>query len=223
MGLLRRALGEAGRRLHERGLVRDPAHVVELHRDEVTVLIGSGQGPSPTALATRAARRARDAGLEPPPTLGPPEPEPPLELLPAPLRLMVAAVGAVLSQLGMTDRERPDPLRGTGVGTAAYRGRARRASNAEEALDAMEPGDVLVVPFTTPSYNTVLGLAGAVVTSEGGPLCHAAVLARELGIPAVIGAPGALVDIPDGAEVEVDPLSGRVTVLRGAEPSPAAR
>ena len=49
---------------------------------------------------------------------------------------------------------------------------------------------MLVVPFTTPSYNTVLGLAGAVVTSEGGPLCHAAVLARELGIPAVIGAPG---------------------------------
>jgi pyruvate,water dikinase len=80
-----------------------------------------------------------------------------------------------------------------------------------------------VVPFTTPSYNTVLGLAGAVVTSEGGPLCHAAVLARELGIPAVIGAPGALVDIPDGADVEVDPLSGKVTVLRGAEPSPATR
>lgn len=223
MGLLRLALVEAGRRLHDRGLVADPAHVVELQPDEVAVLVGSGSGPSPEVLAARAARRARDAGLEPPPTLGPPEPEPPLELLPPPLQLMVGAVQAVLAQLGMTARERPDPLRGAGVGTTAYRGRARRATSAEEALDAMEPGDVLVVPFTTPSYNTVLGLAGAVVTSEGGPLCHAAVLARELGIPAVIGAPGALVDIPDGAEVEVDPRQGRVTVLHGAGPLAATR
>jgi pyruvate,water dikinase len=148
--------------------------------------------------------------------LGPPEAEPPLEVLPAPLRLMVGAVGAVLAQLGMTEHERPEPLRGAGIGSAAYRGRARRATSAEEALDALEAGDVLVVPFTTPSYNTVLSLAGAVVTSEGGPLCHAAVLARELGIPGVIGAPGALTEIPDGAEVEVDPVAGLVTVLRAA-------
>jgi rifampicin phosphotransferase len=77
----------------------------------------------------------------------------------------------------------------------------------------LEPGDVLIVPFTTPSYNTVLSLAGAVVTTEGGPLCHAAVLARELGIPAVVGATGALRDIPDGALVEVDPVSGMVSVV----------
>ena len=77
----------------------------------------------------------------------------------------------------------------------------------------MEPGDVLVARFTTPAYNTVLTLAGAIVTTDGGALCHAAVMARELGIPAVIGAAGALDHIVDGAEVEVDPVAGRVRVL----------
>jgi phosphotransferase system enzyme I (PtsI) len=58
----------------------------------------------------------------------------------------------------------------------------------------------------------VLSIAGAVVTTEGGPLSHAAVLARELGIPAVVGAAGAL-DLVDGATVEVDPRVGSVRVV----------
>ena len=74
-------------------------------------------------------------------------------------------------------------------------------------------GEVLVVACTTPAYNLVLSFAGAVVTSAGGPMSHAAVIARELGIPAVIGARSALSDIPNGALVEVDPVAGVVRVL----------
>ena len=99
------------------------------------------------------------------------------------------------------------------MGTVSYRGRARLAATPEDALNALEPGDVLVVRATSPAYNLVLSLAGAVVTSDGGPLSHAAVLARELGIPAIVGAPAALDEIPDGAQIEVDPVAGRVTVL----------
>jgi len=77
-------------------------------------------------------------------------------------------------------------------------------------------GDVLVVPCTTPAYNAVLTLAAAVVTADGGPLSHAAVLARELGISAVVGARGALTEIPDGALVDVDPVVGEVRIV--AEP-----
>ena len=58
----------------------------------------------------------------------------------------------------------------------------------------------------------MLALAGAVVTANGGPLSHAAVLSRELGIPAVVGASGAL-SIPDGATVEVDPVAGAVRIV----------
>ena len=105
------------------------------------------------------------------------------------------------------------PLCGTGIGREAYRGRARVAVRPEDALALMEPGDVLVATFTTPAYNTVLTVAGAVVVEEGGALCHAAVMARELDIPAVVGAAGAMSRIPDGALVEVDPVAGVVRVL----------
>jgi pyruvate,water dikinase len=56
-------------------------------------------------------------------------------------------------------------------------------------------------------------MAGAIVTQEGGLQCHAAVIARELGLPAVDGAADAMRLIPDGATVEVDPTSGSVRVL----------
>ena len=104
-------------------------------------------------------------------------------------------------------------LKGHGIGTSAYRGRARVALNPEQAIDAMDPGDVLVVRFTTPAYNTVLALAGGLVTADGALLSHAAVMARELGIPAVVGAAGALQHIADGDEIEVDPVAGVVRVV----------
>ena len=69
------------------------------------------------------------------------------------------------------------------------------------------------MPFTTPAYNAVLSMAGGLVTEEGGALSHAAVLARELELPAVIGVRGALDLIANGDEVEVDPVAGTVRVL----------
>ena len=59
----------------------------------------------------------------------------------------------------------------------------------------------------------VLTLAGGLVTEEGGPMCHAAVLSRELNLPAVIGVTGALETIKDGAIVEVDPENNSVRIL----------
>jgi pyruvate,water dikinase len=71
-----------------------------------------------------------------------------------------------------------------------------------------------VTPFTAPTYNAVLAMAGGLVTEEGGLLCHAAVIARELGLPAVIGAQDAMSAIPDGATIEVDPLAGEVRLVK---------
>jgi pyruvate,water dikinase len=220
VGILRYALLELGRRLAGRGRVHDAVHVLELGRDEV-VAVGRG-ATSPTAeeLAARAAERARQARLDPPLRLGPVEATPPLTILPPLQREMIEIVQTVMVHLGMAGDERAaqpgDSLAGSGVGTESYEGTARVADTPEDALAAMEPGDVLVVRFTTPAFNTVLTLAGAVVTAEGALLSHAAVMARELGIPAVIGASGALTDIPDGSRVEVDPVAGRVRVLSGA-------
>ena len=87
------------------------------------------------------------------------------------------------------------------------------ATDADDAFDRLAPGDVLVVSMTTTAYNVVLAVCGALVVEEAGPLSHAGVMARELGLPAVLGASGAVTAIPDGALVEVDPARGSVRVL----------
>jgi pyruvate,water dikinase len=205
---------EIGRRLAARGRITDATHAFELSHDEVAPLLAADTGPSADELAARAKHRAELSELDPPPTLGPPEPPPPLDALPAALARMLDVVKTVTDQLARIDA--PDGLSGTGVGREPYVGRVLRAANPEEAIARIEPGDVLVVPFTTPAYNGVLPLAGAIVTVHGGPLCHAAVLARELGIPAVVGAADAFTRLPDGATVEVDPAAGTVRVVETA-------
>jgi pyruvate,water dikinase len=212
-GLLRRALLEVGGRLVARGRADHPELALDLTPDEAPRAL-QATTPDGTELARRAAERAARAQLTPPDVLGPEEPEPPLDVLPASLAQMVAMVQVALTQMGMVGAREIDPLRGAGVGATSYEGRVRIASSPEEAIDRMEPGDVLVVRATSPAFNAVLAIAGAVITAEGGPLSHAAVLARELGIPAIVGAPGAL-DLTDGATVVVDPQLGSVRVLTG--------
>ncbi len=213
VGLLRQALLEVGRRLTARGLADRAEHAIELAHDEVVPLLLDGRGPTRSDLATRIAARLSDSRRSPPPVLGPIEPVPPADLLPGPLAEFARTVQTAMVELGMlaSDVIR-DPLSGTGVGTTAYRGRARRSESPEQAIEEMDYGDVLIVRATSPAFNVVLSIAGAVVTADGGPLSHAAVLARELGIAAVVGARGAL-DIPDGAMVEVDPVAGVVRIL----------
>ena len=212
LGLTRLTMLEIGRRLVERGIAHQAVHALELALDEVEPAL-RGAGPSADVLAARLNWRTTVDVEDAPPRLGTPEPAPPVEVLPKAMARVVGFIQRVLSEAGMDGAVRSKGLDGVGVGTASYRGRARLASSPEEALMQMEPGDVLVVPCTTPAFNMVLSLAGAVVTAEGGALSHAAVLARELGIPAVVGASRALSDIPDGAMVEVDPVAGSVKVL----------
>jgi phosphohistidine swiveling domain-containing protein len=207
VGLLRRALLEAGAR---RGLGE---HALELTPAEARGLF-TGPGPSPDELRSRADARRAGAALSPPPTLGDPETPPPLTSLPAPLATTVAMVQFALKYIGMSGSIEGDPLSGTGVGTVSYTGRAVVADSADDAMERLAPGDVLVVRATSPAFNLVLSIAGAVVTVDGGAMSHAAVLARELGIPAVIGASGAL-SIADGSMVDVDPVLGVVRSVGG--------
>ncbi len=98
---------------------------------------------------------------------------------------------------------------GRAVGTKIARGRARIVRSPRE-LAAFRPGEVLVADTTTPDWEPVMKTAAAIVTNRGGRTCHAAIVARELGIPAVVGAEGATETIPDGAEVTVSCAEGDV-------------
>ena len=208
-GLARRAVLEAGARLVARGRLHAPEHAFELQPAELLASL-DGASPDATAVAERAARRHANLTLDPPATLGPEEPLPALGPAPAPLRRAAAAI-LITNTLLDTDLK-AEPLTGTGIGDRIVHGRARVAADPGEALAVLEPGDVLVVPFTTPAYNAVLPIVSGLVVEEGGALSHAALVARELDIPAVIGVPGATRLIRDGAEVEVDPERGRVSI-----------
>ncbi|HEX5615495.1 MAG TPA: PEP-utilizing enzyme [Acidimicrobiia bacterium] len=212
-GLLRRALLEAGRRLVARGALERAEHVVELAADELGPLLLDGTGPDAAAVAARAAWRDRVEAARAPDTLGDPEQPPPLDVFPAPLARATAALLAVLEAEGLSATPSGDGISGTGIGTTTYRGVARVATSADDALDRLEPGDVLVAPFTGPAYNSILPMLGALVVDAGGTMCHAAIVAREFALPAVVGATGATTHIPDGALVEVDPVAGRVAVV----------
>ncbi len=216
LGLLRLALLEVGRRMVAAGCAADPADALELHPHEISLATVTGGGPVADELAGRRAHRQQLARLDAPLSLGEPEPAPPLELLPKPLADVVRMVQIVIEQLGMGGVRPTGGLSGVGVGDRIVRGRACRADSPEQAIDRLRHGDVLVVPCTTPAYNSVLTLAGAIVTADGGPLSHAAVLARELGISAVVGARGALTEIPDGALIDVDPVAGEVRIVAEA-------
>ncbi|GAC1602619.1 MAG: hypothetical protein NVS3B21_30880 [Acidimicrobiales bacterium] len=210
-GILRRGLLEAGRRLTATGRLAADEDVFELAVDEVAMLLTGGREPDADEIARRRSERQWWATLQGPPRLGPAEGPPAVSALPEHLGRITRIVLTVVSSLEAEPGA--GPLTGTGIGTQLYVGRARVVHDATEALASMEPGDIIVAPYTAPTYNSVLSMAGALVTAEGGLLCHAAVIARELGLPAVIGAADAMQRIPDGARVEVDPVRGRVRVL----------
>lgn len=210
-GLLRRALVTCGERLETDGRLAQREQVFELTVDEIAGLLRGAAEPDQAEVDSRAEERRRWASVAGPATLGRDEGDPPVDVLPANLAAFTRIVLAVTSSLEA--EQGGPPLTGMGIGTEPYTGVARVVTDASEALSRVEPGDVIVTPYTAPTYNAVLAVAGALVTQEGGLLCHAAVIARELDLPAVIGAGEAMSAIPDGATVEVDPVAGKVRVV----------
>lgn len=105
------------------------------------------------------------------------------------------------------------------TGTPAGPGRTTGIARVIENLDdfsRMRPGDVLVCRTTSPAWTPLLARAAAVVTATGGVLAHASIVAREFGIPAVVGAAGAMTALRDGQRVVVDGTTG--TVARSEHP-----
>ena len=211
VGLLRRGIVEVGRRLEARGQLAVADHAVEVDLTPLLALLAGTPGPSAEAIAARAAARAAASRRLPPAHVGPPLPGPDvIALFPEPLQLMVR------SQLALADgayHGASEPLSGLGIGTRSVTARACVAYDAAGALELLKPGEVLVTASTTPAFNAALSIAGGLVVEQGGYLSHAAVTARELGLPAVIGAAGAVAAIPHGGLVSVDPDIGLVRRL----------
>jgi phosphohistidine swiveling domain-containing protein len=206
---------EVGRRLHDRGLLLDAQHAVDLQIDELASLLRGDGGPTPTEAAEHHAWRTTKTIADAPPFLtAMPAPPPPAEILPPAGRRTMRAIGAVLSNLFAVSEEdnTETVLRGLSVNEGTYEGTARLVDDAAD-FGRIQQGDVLVTRNTSPYFNVVLPLLGAIVTDRGGQLSHAAIVAREYGIPGVVGTRDATTTIPDGARIRVDGTTGEVHVL----------
>ena len=98
-------------------------------------------------------------------------------------------------------------LKGRAVGTRIGSGKVCTIKDASE-LDTFEAGDVLVAETTSPDWEPVMKVASAIVTNSGGRTCHAAIVSRELGIPAIVGAKDASEILEEGQEVTVSCAEG---------------
>ena len=198
--LVRKMLGELGTRLTASGMLQRAEDVFWLTEDEIVE--GAAQLNRNTVLedlssliltrkATwRAARRAV-----------PPLALPQMKVFGA--DLMELKSGGIRKRKGNTIK-----------GVAASPGKVTASAcviQGPEDFSKMKPGDVLVAPLTTPAWTPLFARAAAIVTDVGGPLSHGSIVAREYGIPAVLGTSTATKRIRTGQVITVDGSAGVVT------------
>jgi phosphoenolpyruvate synthase/pyruvate phosphate dikinase len=211
-GLARRAILEAGRRLAENGTLPDAGLAINATHDELVSLLSSGKGPSVEELRRRQTWRDTKTVADAPPFLGSePKGPPPVEWLPKKAQPSARAVDTVIREIFnvSTKKAAPRTVAGLPVHPGVYEGPARIV-NGPQDFNRLQQGDVLVTRNTGPSFNVVLPLLGAIVTDRGGQLSHAAIVAREYGIPAVVGTREATSTFADGVRVRVDGDKGVV-------------
>ncbi|HVH24450.1 MAG TPA: PEP/pyruvate-binding domain-containing protein [Pseudonocardia sp.] len=201
---MRRMLLELGRRLVTTDVIDRTEDVFWLHRDE---LLAAPTGRTAAVAARKEEWRGRRRATPP-------------QLLPdrAWYRMFENMMPAV------SHEQTGNVL--TGIGASAGRVTApARVLGGPADFGRMRSGDVLVASITTPAWTPLFAMASAVVTDIGGPLSHSSIVAREYGIPAVLGTGVATRRITDGSQITVDGDTGSVTLPGTAEPdtgTPAA-
>lgn len=182
--------GELGRRLAERGLLPMAADVYYLHVKEVRSW-SCGEAPT-IADAHKLIKRRR-----------------------ATYRVVNARWQKRMFRQTPLRTDAPNELQGIGASAGIVRARARIIRD-ESEFGRLEPGEVMVCRYTNPAWTPLFTVASAVITDMGGAGSHAAIVAREYGLPAVLGAMGATERIQDGDEILVDGAAGRVTIVHRA-------
>lgn len=181
-----------GARLAREGVIERPHDVLYLRRAEVPGLIRSAQDRR-LVVAERKAEHEHWRAIDPPSKIGKPSDEAPS------------------GRFGGERFAKEDDaiVRGTGASAGIVRGPARVVLGPED-FGRVRPGDIIVAPSSNPSWVPLFTIAGGLVTNTGGVLCHAAVVAREFALPAVVGTGDATTRIADGQMVELDGTTGFV-------------
>ncbi len=197
--LLRQMLRELGRRLAEGGLIEMPDDIYWLVQEEVEQAAGRLDRGEPLS-ALHEAVRQRKATWQAARRVTPPMMLPQIKLFGKDMEQIKAA---------RAKKRAGDTLKGVAASPGQVTAPACILHGPED-FSKMNDGDVLVAPITTPAWTPLFVRAAAVVTDVGGPLSHGSIVAREYGIPAVLGTGTATETIRSGQEITVDGSEGRV-------------
>jgi rifampicin phosphotransferase len=192
----RRFAMRVGRRLAAAGVIDAAPDILYLHRAEVPDILRSPVDRR-ALVADRRATTAHWATIRPPRVVG---------------KERTGADENDRFDGARYDSTGPDELRGTGASSGVVRGRAR-VTLSQADFGVVQAGDIIVCPSSNPSWVPLFAIAGGLVTDTGGVLSHAAVVAREFALPAVVGTGDATQRIADGRLVEIDGTSGIVRLL----------
>ncbi|UQB42678.1 phosphoenolpyruvate synthase [Thiomicrospira microaerophila] len=124
--------------------------------------------------------------------------------------------GSILSSYTLTALDKTLMAAGRAVGAKIGVGRVRVIESVDK-LNEFQPGEILVSDTTTPDWEPVMKIASAIVTNRGGRTCHAAIISRELGIPAVVGCDNATEKLKTGDRVTVSCAEGEVGFIYQGE------
>ncbi|MFD9206348.1 PEP/pyruvate-binding domain-containing protein [Streptomyces sioyaensis] len=202
--LMRRGYLELGRRLVAAGALGSDQDVFFLTGGElVDELRTAARGGAPRewgqVVRERRSRRDEQQLLSPP------------VQVPSTVRIFMGKVDVTsIALLGQHAKAKEgDGMRGSAVSPGRVTAAARRISSVRD-FEKLQAGEVLVAPYITPAWSSLLAIAGGVVTDTGGTLSHGSIVAREYGIPAVMGVSNATKTIQDGQMVTVDGNRGLV-------------
>ncbi|WP_367127387.1 PEP-utilizing enzyme [Saccharothrix sp. HUAS TT1] len=209
---VRRIVLELGRRLVDRGALARREDVFMLGDEDLRAAF-TAPGTVDVAAAVRANEdeMRRFAGVAPPPAIGSGAPP---AMSPTFMAFMRNMSGMGGPPPGAVPPAEPGTVRGVPGSAGVVRGVVRVVRTLAES-DRLGPGEILVAPTTAPPWTPLFAVAGGIVTDTGGVLSHCAVVAREYGVPTVVGAAGATSTLVDGQVVEVDGSTGVVRVVGG--------
>jgi len=208
---LRLVLLEVGRKLVEAGRLDQPDDVLFLRYNELRSLIGSAGAIAARELVA-SRRREREAAerLQPRDWIG--------TATPSQLAFPYLVNWGYPDRFHQTQSEDQRIITGLGASPGTLEGIARVVRTVDE-FDEVRDGDILVCQMTNPAWVVLFTKIAGLVTDTGGTTSHPAVLAREFGIPAVIGTSVATQRIATGDRIRIDGTAGRVEILR---PDPGA-
>lgn len=202
LDVYRRYFLECGRRLRDRGDLADRDDVFFLTNDEIRAWLHDVGAAREYRYRVLVRKALQEMFVD--------EPDPPA--------IFVLRGTEIVAEDDYLERERPAPMAGDVreiVGLPASPGRvtgpARVMTNPATA-SALRPGEILVIPYADVGWTPMFLTAAAVVMDLGGPLSHAAIVAREYGVPAVVNARGVLTEIRTGDIVTVDGERGIVFI-----------